>query len=667
MSNFTLRDSVLIALLFTLSIQISTAQIVDLDNIFEQLDDCDSAADVCLDIPMIELTNYRIHNNGDLYQGMISGCNADTTFTYNYSSLFGSGALGPYSLDSWTVNGTTFTDVFMDIDELVTLMNTWDPQGNWVHEPISQSIIGGFPSNVYSIMNVTSQLVNAEAVLGFNMVLEPKGIELSFERGAHKVVITEIMSGIMDTFCVYVACPQPEEISYDIAVGDTGMHCLDFSELLGDVVSVVNLCEDPTNMSVDFGLDMSNCVTFTGLAEGEETVCMYACDEYGFCDSTTVIVNVTNAIDFLSIDFDTLLVGDMGSFCFDVSDLNGNIVSVTNDCDTSTPDEVVFSAIDNNTYCVDYEATEVGVDGICFTFIDSDGTELNATLTVTVLPVYTGPEWIVETITLGNTFIHCLDVTDIGGSITQVYNDCEDLSGSSVNFGINNVSLCIEAEGTALGTDTACIVICNDLSLCDTTFFSITVVNEAILPVANPDSSTTSQNASVVINVCDNDVIPDNELTEFYVLQIADGGSGPNNGIATFNNDCTITYEPDPNFCGEDIFDYVICNSLGCDTTSVSVTVDCSNPSGELIIRNAMSPNEDGINDNFVIEGLGNYPDHSLCIYNRWGNIVRPESKYNNDWNAVWDGSELPDGTYFYVLNLGNGDNLLTGYLQVHR
>ncbi len=46
------------------------------------------------------------------------------------------------------------------------------------------------------------------------------------------------------------------------------------------------------------------------------------------------------------------------------------------------------------------------------------------------------------------------------------------------------------------------------------------------------------------------------------------------------------------------------------------------------------------------------FEDNEVCIFNRWGNQVFVQKNYTNDnqWQGDWNGSVLPDGTYFYVV-----------------
>ncbi len=108
-----------------------------------------------------------------------------------------------------------------------------------------------------------------------------------------------------------------------------------------------------------------------------------------------------------------------------------------------------------------------------------------------------------------------------------------------------------------------------------------------------------------------------------------------------------------------------------CGTTTDTVVVtlkDCDN----IIIPNAFSPNGDGRNDLLVIPGIWYYPENHLMIFNRWGSKVLDRRNYQNDWdgrsenNLNW-GEGLPESTYYYVLDLGNGDEPYTGYIYLRR
>jgi gliding motility-associated-like protein len=74
---------------------------------------------------------------------------------------------------------------------------------------------------------------------------------------------------------------------------------------------------------------------------------------------------------------------------------------------------------------------------------------------------------------------------------------------------------------------------------------------------------------------------------------------------------------------------------------------------GNIYIPNAFSPNRDGKNDVFTINGHGVRIIKSLRIYNRWGEIVFEKKNFypsdnSSAWNGRYKGVEAPTGSYVY-------------------
>ncbi len=87
-----------------------------------------------------------------------------------------------------------------------------------------------------------------------------------------------------------------------------------------------------------------------------------------------------------------------------------------------------------------------------------------------------------------------------------------------------------------------------------------------------------------------------------------------------------------------------------------------------LRVYSGISPNGDDKNDVLYIEGLANFPQNKLTIYNRNGRIIFQQSPYDNNWKGTSRDGDLPDGSYFYMLELNDGSNdLQTGYLHIQR
>lgn len=112
------------------------------------------------------------------------------------------------------------------------------------------------------------------------------------------------------------------------------------------------------------------------------------------------------------------------------------------------------------------------------------------------------------------------------------------------------------------------------------------------------------------------------------------------------------------------------CTALDTFTIFVNDGRDCKT----IHVYNAFSPNGDGKNETWRLEGIENATDVVVEVFNRWGDLIIRIENYDNISN-VWDGrsidgKELPDGTYFYVISgsdfISNQMNM-SGYVQITR
>lgn len=91
---------------------------------------------------------------------------------------------------------------------------------------------------------------------------------------------------------------------------------------------------------------------------------------------------------------------------------------------------------------------------------------------------------------------------------------------------------------------------------------------------------------------------------------------------------------------------------------------------GPLFIPEGFSPNNDGINDVFIVSNSQG-KTVSLEVYNRWGNRVYKSTTYKNDWDGrctegIYLGQDLPVGTYYYLVVIDNQDKYM-GYITINR
>lgn len=88
-------------------------------------------------------------------------------------------------------------------------------------------------------------------------------------------------------------------------------------------------------------------------------------------------------------------------------------------------------------------------------------------------------------------------------------------------------------------------------------------------------------------------------------------------------------------------------------------------------VYNLFSPNGDGANEEFIIEGLKNvYTNYQLRIYNRYGSLVYKGNNSTPNWKGMHLNSNkrLPEGTYFYTLELNDAINKpITGWVYLNR
>ncbi len=162
------------------------------------------------------------------------------------------------------------------------------------------------------------------------------------------------------------------------------------------------------------------------------------------------------------------------------------------------------------------------------------------------------------------------------------------------------------------------------------------------------------------------DILENDELIQS--IDIYNVISDPTSGSINDNGSGNLDLEFNSLFAGEVSFEYEICNNICpnlCDTALVVIQIDSLNINDITIdIPNAITPNDDGLNDAFIIDFIlaepDKYPDNELIIVNRWGDEVYQAKPYQNNWNGTNKlGLPLPDGTYYYLLRLDLQNGLI--------
>ena len=84
-------------------------------------------------------------------------------------------------------------------------------------------------------------------------------------------------------------------------------------------------------------------------------------------------------------------------------------------------------------------------------------------------------------------------------------------------------------------------------------------------------------------------------------------------------------------------------------------------------IANTFTPNGDGHNDYWKINGIENYPQALVQVFNRNGQKLFESKGYSTPFNGTYNGKALPAAAYYYIINLNKNCNLLSGSLTILR
>ncbi len=191
-----------------------------------------------------------------------------------------------------------------------------------------------------------------------------------------------------------------------------------------------------------------------------------------------------------------------------------------------------------------------------------------------------------------------------------------------------------------------------------TTTYSVTITSPNC-PSKNFTITVTVNQLPTVTACCATTIIEGNStvLTAFgastYVWGPSGALSSPYTASTTAEPSNTTTYY----VFGQD--------DNGCiDWDSLTVTVI---PSTELVFYNSFSPNGDGVNDLFYIGNAGKYTTSVLEVYSRTGQLVYSKTGYDNSWDGTNYGDKLPEATYYYIYNPGDGSAIKYGDVTILR
>ncbi len=238
----------------------------------------------------------------------------------------------------------------------------------------------------------------------------------------------------------------------------------------------------------------------------------------------------------------------------------------------------------------------------------------------------------------------------------------------------------VNADGTItytpkpgfVGTDVLTYTICDNSTpaLCKTAKVYYTVGASASKNLLASDDFATTQGGLVSGNVLGND----KSSTGSALTATAVTNVDPAKGSFSLSPSGAYTFTPAAGYVGPVDIIYSVCSADGiCTKATLHITVL---PVPDMIAPQAITPNGDGKNDTLIFRGLPALNiENRLTIYNRWGNIVFSTGNYQNNWSGQTDSafgalatdSQLPDGTYYYILDFFGARPNLGNYVYLDR
>ncbi len=416
---------------------------------------------------------------------------------------------------------------------------------------------------------------------------------------------------------------------------------------------------DPTDDTIDY--------TPNPDYNGTDTITYQIEDADGDTDTAVVNIDISELNDLpvalddaVTIDEDTTLVNidvlDNDSFGGDGPSSTPIIITVNAQNGTAsvndggTPNDPTDDTIDY-TPNADFN----GTDTFTYQIEDSNGDLTSAEVVITVGAV---DDVVDDTATTLEDVAVTIDVLDNDG-----FDPTADVQITDVT---------VPANGTVSIVNNQVVYTPNaDYNGTDTFDYTVTVTNPdgttttetatvvvTVRPVdANDDTATTQEDTPVTVDVFDNDILGDPAIDTAAVTAVTD----PANGTVTINGDGTVTYTPDADFNGTDTFEYtlVVTDANG-DTSSETATVTVTVGAVDDVVDDTATTLEDVAVTIDVLDNDGFDPTADVQITDVTAPANGTVSIVNNQVVYTPDADFNGDDTFDYTVTVTNPDGTTT-------
>ncbi len=374
-------------------------------------------------------------------------------------------------------------------------------------------------------------------------------------------------------------------------------------------------------------------------------------------DAATTDEDQTVVIDVLNNDTDPENDIDPSSLSIPTAPTNG--VAIVN-----ASNEIEYSP------AADFDGTDQFTYQIC----DLASQCSQAVVTITVNPVNDAPVGNDDLVTIDedappiivNVLSNDTDVDDAIETLTLV-SVSQPVEGGSASIVGNSIEFTTAPNFNGTVTFSYTLRDPGGLTAVAQVIVTVNPVNDPPVAVGDGPIVMTPDQTSVTIQVLANDTDPDNLTSELIVISV----TGPNFGSVSIV-DNQVVYSRTSSIAATEVLTYTIEDPLGLQSQA---TITILLPEITLIVSEGFSPNDDGNNDNWYIQGIENYPDNSVRVFNRWGMLVyetRGYSNLSNFWNGranagQQSGQSLSQGTYYFILLTGEGRPSMEGYVLINK
>ena len=656
---------------------------------------------ICLPIDLADIDRYEITANGTILTPN-HGCDFQNLTAYSYSFLPGIGNEGPYKIDNWVVNGISYGGMVNNMLELVNWMNSLDPTGNWLYDSQVLLIIGGNPSNDYGTLTITQLSSWVTTMLPPNVSGIATGtlVEVPLN-GASEVEVVIIDK---ETCCEdWVTVKQASGPRFDCEVDIIETSIMNVSSDDCDGTTVVCL-PVPLATMTDYTL-LDNGLPYNEGFTACEMDTLYAYSYYtlpslgnggpyqvnswrvngnnhsGSFNSIAQLVEKMNEWDLAKnwvIDEATLTIqGGLPSNAYGKMEIEqvSTGASATLELNTNrvakgtqvqlTQGEHFLTFINKTSNCVDRLVVNISCEASQRVDCAVPFSSMSIEHEVSDCSIESSLCIPIAAADLGN-----YSITHNGSIYAGEIGNCADSDDMiMLRAGVGTHNFIFTNAQTGCSADLEVNVACStqqqetnpitDIKSLDRTPTVLTDAGKSLLlPQLGHSIVKTMVDEPVIIEIPADERVA-RAIRTFTIIE------QPQYGKASIDASNQLIYKPSAAYCDAaqpDYFSYEICTADGCDIGEVEVIVECQ----AIKVYSGFSPNRDGINDYFKIEGLEVYPDNKLQIFNRRGTILFSQENYRNNWDGTLNGRDLPEGTYFYLLEDGKGKQY-KGFIQLNR